>query len=197
MVELVEEAIFSMERKKSKFIAIAIPIKSIDEVKEKVKEIKNKYNATHVTHAAVLGKNGDIFSYSDDGEPKNTAGRPSFEVLKGSGITNILICVVRYFGGTLLGTGGLVSAYGDATKEVIKICKTREIIDSVSFSLTSDYSSITLIKNLLEEVKAFNINEVYGESVKIKGDIDSKNKSFFEERIQEIGNGRFILSFST
>ena len=103
-------------------------------ISSKVKQIRDEHpNATHVVHAAVIGPKGDLYSMSDDREPKNTAGRPALEVLKGSGVTNILVCIVRYFGGTLLGTGGLVKAYGDSTKEVLGVIKTEPLIAKVSF----------------------------------------------------------------
>ena len=101
-----------IEVKKSRFIAIAIPANSLEDVKKAVQQVRSEHpDATHVVHAAVIGKAGTIYSSSDDKEPKNTAGRPALEVVKGSGITDIAVCIVRYFGGTLLGTGGLVKAY--------------------------------------------------------------------------------------
>ena len=114
-----------IEIKKSRFIAIAIPANSLEDVKKAVQQVRSEHpDATHVVHAAVIGKAGTIYSSSDDKEPKNTAGRPALEVVKGSGITDIAVCIVRYFGGTLLGTGGLVKAYGDSAKEVLKIVPT-------------------------------------------------------------------------
>ena len=107
MKRLLETATAEIEIKKSRFISIAYPVESLEEVKEKVIYTRSLHpNATHVVHSAVVGKSGTLCSSSDDREPKNTAGRPSLEVLKGSGITNICVCTVRYFGGTLLGTGG-------------------------------------------------------------------------------------------
>src|SRR5574344_183749 len=84
-------------------------------------ELKIQYaDATHVVHAFVTGTFGEVNGMSDDGEPAGTAGRPVLEVLKGSNITNVLLTVTRYFGGTLLGTGGLVKAYGDCAKLAIE-----------------------------------------------------------------------------
>ena len=117
MLVPVERAEASIEVKKSKFIAIAIPTKTMEGVKEAVSEVRKEHpDANHVVHAAVIGKAGTMYSSSDDREPKNTAGRPALEVLKGSGVTDVTVAVVRYFGGTLLGTGGLVKAYGDSVK---------------------------------------------------------------------------------
>ncbi len=85
--------------RKSCFIAHAIPITSLDQIKGLVQKAREEHpQAVHVVHAAVVGPKGDLYSFSDDREPRNTAGRPAFEVLKGSGITNILILIIRYFG---------------------------------------------------------------------------------------------------
>ena len=117
MKVLKEERSTELIVKKSRFIAIARKCNDPAEVKRIVDQTRAQYpDATHVVHAAVMGSQ---FSYSDDHEPKNTAGRPALEVLKGSGITNIIVLIIRYFGGTLLGTGGLVKAYGDSTKMVL------------------------------------------------------------------------------
>lgn len=106
--------------KKSKFIAILQPCKNETELKEQIQIIKKEHSkARHVVHAAVWGANSDTFSMSDDKEPKFTAGKPILNTLLGSGITNASLIVVRYFGGTLLGRGGLTHAYKDAAKAVI------------------------------------------------------------------------------
>lgn len=122
MKNLVSEAQAELVVKKSRFIAIARKCTSTQMAKDLVKEVRAQHpKANHVVHAAVIGNE---FSFSDDKEPKNTAGRPAFEVLKGSGVNNICILIVRYFGGTLLGTGGLVHAYSDAAKLVLSKIKT-------------------------------------------------------------------------
>ena len=107
--------------KKSKFIAILSPCKNEDELKKQIKEAReNNPKARHVVHAAVWGDNCDRFSLSDDKEPKFTAGKPILNTLLGSKITNASLLVVRYFGGTLLGRGGLVHAYKDVASLVIQ-----------------------------------------------------------------------------
>ena len=94
---LLENAESEIIVKKSRFIAIAVKSESLEEVKEIVRAVRDKHpKANHVVHAAVIGKSGSLYSSSDDKDPKNTAGRPALEVLKGSGITNITDCIVRY-----------------------------------------------------------------------------------------------------
>ena len=197
MKRLLETATTEIEIKKSRFISIAYPVESLEEVKEKVILTRSLHpNATHVVHSAVVGKSGTLFSSSDDREPKNTAGRPSLEVLKGSGITNICVCTVRYFGGTLLGTGGLVKAYGDSTKEVLKIVKTEELIERESFTAVMQYDHYTLAKRLLDETTATDITEDFGVGITIKGKIPVSNHNNLQNGFQNIGQGRIQLTFN-
>ena len=198
MKRLLETATAEIEIKKSRFISIAYPVESLEEVKEKVIYTRSLHpNATHVVHSAVVGKSGTLFSSSDDREPKNTAGRPSLEVLKGSGITNICVCTVRYFGGTLLGTGGLVKAYGDSTKEVLKIVKTEELIERESFAAVMQYDHYTLAKRLLDETTATDITEDFGVGITIKGKIPLSMHDILQKGFQNIGQGRIQLTFQS
>ena len=198
MKRLLETATTEIEIKKSRFIPIAYPVESLEEVKEKVILTRSLHpNATHVVHSAVVGKSGTLFSSSDDREPKNTAGRPSLEVLKGSGITNICVCTVRYFGGTLLGTGGLVKAYGDSTKEVLKIVKTEELIERESFTAVMQYDHYTLAKRLLDETTATDITEDFGVGITIKGKIPLSMHDILQKGFQNIGQGRIQLTFQS
>lgn len=181
--------------KKSRFISIAYPVNTLEEVKEKVVLTRKLYSdATHVVHAAVVGKSGTLFSSSDDREPKNTAGRPALEVLKGSGITNICVCIIRYFGGTLLGTGGLVKAYSDSVKEVLKIVETEENIDYTHFTLSLDYVLYTPIKSVMEKYGARNITEEFTVGIRITGDIPSAERGDFKKEIMDWGQGRIGLN---
>lgn len=196
MMRLLERAETEIEIKKSRFISIAYPVTTLEEVKEKVLETRSLHpSATHVVHSAVVGKSGTLYSSSDDREPKNTAGRPSLEVLKGSGITDICVCTVRYFGGTLLGTGGLVKAYGDSTKEVLKVVKTEELIERECFKATMQYDHYTLAKRLLEEVEATEVKEEFGVGITIEGKIPLSNHDKTEQGFLNIGQGRIQLSF--
>lgn len=141
-----------IEVRRSRFIAIATPIEESEAMRTLISETRALHpQANHVVHAAIMGRDGSQFSFSDDREPKNTAGRPMLEVLKGSGITNILVMVVRYFGGTLLGTGGLVKAYSEATKAVLEVLKTEELIDKATLKIVVDYDIYEQVDNLLKE----------------------------------------------
>ena len=192
-----ESAQIELEVRKSKFLAFAIPCTSLADAKLMVSKLKAEHpGANHVVHAAVIGEHGDEFSYSDDREPKNTAGRPALEVLKGSGITNVAIFIVRYFGGTLLGTGGLVKAYGDSAKRVLEILKTEELIEKCNFSLTTSYNLYEPIKKLLLEFDAAIVNEQFATNVIIEGTLAVTGKEQVSLGITELSSGRDTVVFT-
>ncbi len=178
--------------KKSRFIAIAKPCSSPSNVKRIVDETRSQFEgATHVVHAAVMGNQ---FSYSDDHEPKNTAGRPTLEVLKGSGITNIIVLIVRYFGGTLLGTGGLVKAYGDSTKAVLDGIKTEELVEKSTFTMNIGYDCYENTKRILSSVEAQTTKEDFGTSVFIQGTVPSSNSEKLVLAMANLTNGKCQVS---
>ncbi|MDD4574390.1 MAG: YigZ family protein [Sphaerochaeta sp.] len=186
-----------LEVRKSKFLAFAMPCTSLTEAKHMVNTLKAEHpGANHVVHAAVVGDHGDEFSYSDDREPKNTAGRPVLEVLKGSGITNVAIYIVRYFGGTLLGTGGLVKAYGESAKQVLEIIRTEELIEKCNFSITTSYNLYEPIKKLLIEANAAIVDEQFATDVVIEGTLAITEKDRVSSGITELSNGRDQVVFT-
>lgn len=122
---LIEGGQGEIMEKKSRFIADVRKVESEEEATAFIEEIKKKYwDARHHCSAFVIGQKGQLTRCSDDGEPSGTAGRPMLEVLLGEGICDIAVVVTRYFGGVLLGTGGLVRAYSAAVKEGLKNCVT-------------------------------------------------------------------------
>lgn len=130
----------SFDEKKSEFIGYAKRVESEEEAKAFVAEIKNKHKqATHNCWAYVVGKNMGIQRYSDDGEPQGTAGIPILEVMKKSGITDCAIVVTRYFGGILLGAGGLTRAYTKGASISIKSAGIVEKVDGLKLTAKLDY----------------------------------------------------------
>jgi len=191
---LKEEKSAELIVKKSRFIAIARVCNDPADVKRIVDETRSQYpDATHVVHAAVMGNQ---FSFSDDHEPKNTAGRPALEVLKGSGITNIIVLIVRYFGGTLLGTGGLVKAYGDSTKLVLDGIETEELVQKADFSLTISYDMYENVKRILSSVNADSVKEDFGTEISLSGRIPASEKESLSSRISDLSNGKRTVLFS-
>lgn len=135
---------------KSEFITRIFRCDSIEEVEEKLSWVRKKhYDAKHNCYAYILGDNQEIQKASDDGEPQKTAGAPILDVLKKNNMTNILAVVTRYFGGILLGAGGLVRAYSSSTSECLKKAKLYDIKYQEKFSLTVSYQGYnTLLKVL-------------------------------------------------
>ncbi len=128
--------------KKSKFIAAVKPVSTEDEAREFILSIKKKhYNAAHNVFAYRIGGKNEIEKQSDDGEPSGTAGLPVLDVLRGEDLKNAVIVVTRYFGGTLLGTGGLVRAYGKSAKEGVLSAKIIEKILYKYIYITVDYNT--------------------------------------------------------
>lgn len=136
--------------KKSRFIATVAKVESEEEAAAFIESIKKKYwDARHNCSAFVIGSRGELMRCSDDGEPSGTAGRPMLEVLLGEGIRNVAVVVTRYFGGILLGTGGLVRAYTQAVKEGLLHCQIGMMRAGVRMAIETDYNSIGKILYIL------------------------------------------------
>ena len=134
---------------KSEFITHLYKVETIDEVNE-ILALNNKkyYDATHNCYAYILGDNQDIQKASDDGEPQKTAGFPMLEVLKRANLTNILAITTRYFGGFLLGAGGLIRAYSNSVSEALAKCKKYINKEIAEYVLTTSYSSYNNLINI-------------------------------------------------
>ncbi|CEM62854.1 YigZ family protein [Treponema phagedenis] len=193
MRELIEYAFVELKIKNSRFLAECFPIKTQAEVRELLKAQKQKYaDSTHVVHAFVCGDSAEILGCSDDGEPAGTAGKPALAVLKGSGITNIFVTITRWFGGTLLGTGGLVKAYGDMTKAVLEVAKTEEIIEYSFYEFTCSYADYEFLKRHFERFQTSPQTE-FGQSVRMIGKIPSIHKEAFSLFVKEATKGTALI----
>lgn len=184
--------------KGSRFLAELIPCESQAQARDIIKSQKALYaDSTHVVHAFIVGKNAEILGMSDDGEPSGTAGRPVLDVLKGSGFTNVILTVTRWFGGTLLGTGGLVKAYGNAAKEVIEKCKNEnafeELIEKTDFAFKTNYSLYKPVKNQFANYHLYDLKEDFGTDIQISGRIQSSEFESFAGFLKEISNGQINL----
>lgn len=136
--------------KKSRFIATVARCETEEEAVRFIESVKKKYwDARHNCSAFVIGDRGELTRCSDDGEPSGTAGRPMLEVLLGEGIRNVAVVVTRYFGGVLLGTGGLVRAYTQAVKEGLSHCETGTNRRGCELEVVTDYNGIGKILYLL------------------------------------------------
>ena len=179
--------------KGSRFIAEVFTVTTQAEARAKLHEQKLRYSdATHVCHCFISGLKAEACGMSDDGEPSGTAGRSMLDVLKGSGITNILVTVTRYFGGTLLGTGGLVKAYGDSVKEVLTLCQTEEYIERSNFSFECDWSIYETVKHKIEVFHISDLKEEFASGVKLTGRIYSSEFNELKELIKNLSKGKIL-----
>lgn len=138
--------------KGSRFISYAYPVKSADEAKEIVESLRREYHdARHHCYAYMIGHERLNWKVSDDREPSGTAGKPILGVINSHGLTNIIIVVIRYFGGTLLGTGGLINAYRTAAVDAINNCEIIEAYVYESYKLTFQYASLSEVMRILKE----------------------------------------------
>ena len=190
-----KEAQGEITEKKSRFICDLYHVESEDEIKDIVEALKKKhYQARHVCHAAILGDDSDVLKYSDDGEPSGTAGRPMLDILKGRKLTYTLACVTRYFGGVLLGTGGLVRAYSDslmAALENAQIVK-KQLCRKLSFSM--DYQMIGKLKYVLDDYKAKMLKEEYGTMVDITIAIPEDMTERFKDYLTQTSAGKIAVT---
>lgn len=180
--------------KHSRFIAEVFPVDNQAAARELLKEQKQKYfDSTHVVHAFVIGKNAEVLGMSDDGEPSGTAGRPVLDVLKGSGCTNILLTVTRYFGGTLLGTGGLVKAYSDSAKAVLDITKFEPLIEKSNFKFSLNYDMYEKVKYHFNHYHIDSLQEEFTEKITISGVIFADEFNSFKKEIEDLSNARILV----
>ena len=163
MKSIINKEIYEVTIKNSKFIGVIIPIESKDDIKERLYELKTEYkNATHYCYAFKLINDK---GFSDDGEPNKTAGIPILNVIEGENLINVLVVVIRYFGGIKLGPGGLIRAYSNTCKEVINKSTLIDLINGLEASITFDYSKEKeinyLLKNTIIKNKLYEQNCTY------------------------------------
>lgn len=180
--------------KKSRFIATIRPVSSEEEAVAFIEEMKKKYyDARHNCSAFVIGSKGELTRSSDDGEPSGTAGRPMLEVLTGSGIRNIAAVVTRYFGGVLLGTGGLVRAYSGAVKMALEQCETITRRYGVQMLIKTDYNGVGKIQYLLGSKDVVIQDSVYAADVQMTVLVPIEEYDRLCKELVEATNGRVGL----
>ena len=168
--------------KKSRFIASFATVHSEEEALAFVQQKKKEhYSARHNCFAYIVGPRDEVKRFSDDGEPSQTAGRPMMDVLEGAHLHNVVVVVTRYFGGVLLGTGGLVRAYQGATAEGIKACTLIEKTSGTKLSVTTDYNGYGKIEYLLRERDIMILDTEYDAAVTIHCVVDEDGRGVEEE----------------
>lgn len=177
--------------KKSRFIATIRKCETEEEAVAFIEEIKKKYwDARHNCSAFVIGSRGELTRCSDDGEPAGTAGRPMLEVLLGEGVRNIAVVVTRYFGGTLLGTGGLVRAYTRAVREGLSHCSFGRMRYGCEIEVNTDYNGVGKILYLLGQRRIEPVDSLYTDSVTLRLLIPVGLTDALQKEMTEVTNGR-------
>ena len=180
------DASAELVEKKSKFIANIFYVESVEEAEEKIKEVNKKYfDARHNCYAfSIYTDNGIVSRFSDNGEPSGTAGGPMLNILQKNNLCNVVVIVTRYFGGILLGTGGLVRAYSDATQKAIENCIKVYKVDGIELELKIDYPNLEIFKYYCKnnDIKITNI--AYGEDIVLKIEMEKNRKNIFLKDIE-------------
>lgn len=183
--------------KKSRFIANVFPVESEEAANEMIESLRKKYwDASHNCYAYIIGTNQPLMRYSDDGEPSQTAGKPMLDVLLSHELTNLLVVVTRYFGGTLLGTGGLVKAYQSALLEGLKHSKLITKEAGTVLMIHTDYTMLGKIQYLAAQENLPILSTEYTEEVNLKLLVSMDQSDFIIKKITELTNGSAILDKS-
>ena len=177
--------------KRSKFISGIYPISTEDEASAYLSKVKSdNFGANHNVYAYVLSDGTARFS--DDGEPHGTAGKPVLEVIEGAGLKNVLVVVTRYFGGVLLGTGGLVRAYTTAAQNAVMAAIKVKMCECIVYSASVNYSMTDKVLQVIKKYNGVIFNTEYKENVEIKFNLQIDNKVQFEKSIKELFSGEMI-----
>jgi len=186
-----------IEIKHSRFLAETFMVSSQEEARALLKAQKARHaDSTHVVHAFVIGPTGGILGCSDDGEPSGTAGHPVLDVLKGSLLTDALLTVTRWFGGTELGTGGLVRAYGDAAKAVLAVTPASEIVAVREFRLSVSYDIYERLKREMVSRNVEILDEEFGTEIRIQGLISESGAADFCVRVSDLSSGKSSVALA-
>ncbi|MCR5421342.1 MAG: YigZ family protein [Lachnospiraceae bacterium] len=181
--------------KKSRFICHVRPVENEEEATAFINEMKKQYwDARHNCSAFVIGKNSELTRCSDDGEPAGTAGRPMLEVLINEELKNTAVVVTRYFGGVLLGTGGLVRAYQAAVKEGLNASEIITKKTGVKACIKTDYTGIGKLQYLFEKNGYTTLDTQYGESVEFTLLIPSESWNAAVKAVTETTSGNNTLN---
>jgi uncharacterized YigZ family protein len=175
----------------SRFIASAGPVFSVEEAKAFVAGVKAEFSdASHNVPAYIVGFGSSVITHcNDDGEPSGTAGRPALAVLNGSGLGDAAVVVTRYFGGTKLGTGGLVRAYSDAVRAVLKIVPRAEKLETHTAMIALPYSSLENLRRLVAANQGVVLDETFGADITMTVRFPVDGFPIFNEKLYEASNG--------
>jgi uncharacterized YigZ family protein len=186
------EARIEMVVVNSRFIASAAPAFSVEVARTFVDRVREEFSdASHNVPAFVIGHGSSVIAHcTDDGEPSGTAGRPALAVVQGSGIGDVVVVVTRYFGGTKLGTGGLVRAYGDAAREVLKVLPLAEKVPTATLMVAVPYSLFERVRLLIQELHGETLDEDFAGDVTLVVRFAAGQVAVFQDALQQLSSGK-------
>lgn len=185
------ETSIEIEVKNSRFIATIAPVFSVAEAREFIRRVKTAYSdASHNVPAFLVGYGASVTAHcNDDGEPSGTAGRPALAVLQGSGLGDVAVVVTRYFGGTKLGTGGLVRAYGDAVRAVLEAVPRAEKVPTHIIMVAFPYTLFERVKRLIKAHGGKVLDEEFAADVTITAQFVVDRFDAFQQGLEEMTHG--------
>ena len=176
--------------KRSRFIGYAKPVTTVEDANNFIAEIKSKHwDATHNVYAYIL-RDGGVKRYSDDGEPQGTAGVPVLDVLEKENLVDVCVVVTRYFGGILLGGGGLVRAYSHSAKIGVDSAKIITMAHCIDLAVECDYTFYGKLTDFLSREDTVILDTEYTDNVKVIFRIKGENKQNIDAKITDLSNGR-------
>lgn len=191
---LLEAGNAELVEKKSRFIASVCSVSTPEEAQSFIEQIKKKYwDAKHNCSAYVIGKDAQYTRCNDDGEPAQTAGLPMLEVLLHSEVRNIVVVVTRYFGGTLLGTGGLIRAYGQTVKQALENSVIGEEVEGYEVIIEADYFDVGKVQYLLTQKQITVLNSVYAQNVTFELQMQKELLQEVTDALVEATCGRILI----
>lgn len=194
---LKEPIVFEEEIKKSRFITHLRRVNGLTEARSFWQEMRDTYpTARHHCWATVAGRPQDsgLYGFSDDGEPAGTAGKPMLNALIGSGIGEISVVIIRYFGGILLGTGGLVRAYGSGVQQALKLAETEIKIERVDYQLICSYEQLNRILAILPQYNVELYHQNFTDVVRLTLGVIEQQRPAFALTLQNISAGQLSLT---
>lgn len=186
-----KEASSEIEVKRSRFIGTAAPAFTVEEAEDRILAARKKHpDASHKVYAYSVGTGTPIDRLSDDGEPRGTAGYPVLEVIKKRGLRNVVCVVTRYFGGTLLGAGGLLRAYGRAATAAFDAAGTARYVYHRVLSVTLDYGQFERVRREFEARGISIVNAAYAEKVSVRAYVTPEDLEVVTARIRDLTSGK-------
>ena len=182
------------KEKGSKFISFAFPVTCEEEIKSKLTQLQKKYHdARHHCYAYRLGTDSQNYRFNDDGEPSGTAGRPIMGQIESNNLTNILLVVVRYFGGKLLGTPGLIRAYRSAAADCLSQAQYVKCRDEITLEIFFPYESINSVMRVAKQTNVVIAGQDFNQQCKMKLIIDKSQFESIKEQLSGINNGKINI----